>query len=73
MKTVLDIGALLVMLVIGFALWQKYSAQLIAAANPQNIVDVNRGNADTSLMSLAGTDAINDLNDWVPLAPFGGN
>lgn len=67
MKNLLEIGTILVLLVIGFALYQKWGAQLIAAANPQNIVNLNRGNADTSLMYQGGQDALDDLQAWVPL------
>jgi hypothetical protein len=71
-KTAVALGALLVVGVIAFALFNKYSAQLVAASNPQGIVNLNRGNADTSLMYQAGLDALNYANSWAPQPPYGG-
>lgn len=72
MKTIIDIGALLVVGVIALVLFEKFSAQSAYAWNAGSIADANRANANTQLEFDAGETAISALAGLIPQAPAGG-
>ena len=59
MDKVLEFGAVLVAVIFGLALWQKYTAQTLALT-PAG-VNANRSNAWTSLGYQGGEFALGDL------------
>ena len=71
MDSVLDIGAILVLLVVGLVFFEKYAAQATTAANAGSIAAANRANAWTGLGVDAGESVIGGLNNW--LNPGGGD
>jgi hypothetical protein len=71
MKGIFEFGVLLVVLVVGFVLFEKYAAQATTAANATQIASANRMNAWTGLGVDAGETAIDGLSNW--LTPGGSN
>lgn len=65
MDDLLEIGAIIVVVVIGVVLWSKYGAAAAYANNAQAIASANRSNAWTSLGVSAGQSVIDGLNNYL--------